>query len=163
MKRGFSLIELLIVISIMALLACISIVGLRAGSQAHVRLELDTLHTACLYCQRCAQSTGQQHILTIDLADNSYTYNGFAHKLAQSVVFGCIPAVAGPPANPTHAIENAITFANHQIIFYPDGIVQSGSVYLTDTHKKVMYALTSGVGEVSFLRKYSYNGAWKML
>ena len=46
---------------------------------------------------------------------------------------------------------------------YPDGIIQSGTVYVIDSSKKCMYALSSPISQVSYLRKYSYNGKWQPL
>ena len=56
-----------------------------------------------------------------------------------------------------------ISFENNHIIFYADGTIQAGTVYLVDVNKKLLYALTSGVGHISFLRKYRYDGSWHVI
>ena len=85
-------------------------------------------------------------------------------SLPHTVQFGVLPGIMGPPATPTHAITQPITFVGNKILFYPEGIIQAGAIYLKDTKNRVQYALSSGVSTVSYLRKYQYTGGeWKLL
>ena len=74
---------------------------------------------------------------------------------------GFLPGAKGPPCAPTEVIKQPITFKGNKIIFNPDGIISAGSIYVVDATGRSMYALTSGVTPVSYLRMYRYdNGTW---
>jgi len=83
--------------------------------------------------------------------------------LPAKVFFGFMPGAKGPPASANKLILKSITFTNNRIIFYPTGIISAGTVYLIDQAKQVMYALSNGVSQISFLRTYRYNGSWQPL
>jgi len=92
-----------------------------------------------------------------------YTFGAVDEQLPKSIRFGAPAEVKGPPATPMRPVDSPITFKNAQITFYPDGIISAGTVYLTDTDQKTCYALTCGVGSVSFLRAYRYDKGWQLL
>lgn len=162
-KAGFSLIELMIVICIIGFLASLMIVNVSSFNSVIVRLELNKLYGTCLYLQKCAQATQKKQRLIFDIAHNSYFFKGHVEQLSSCVQFNVKDGAKGPPSHPVNAIDKAITFEHEQITFHPDGIIQSGTIYLTDKDNRSLYALSSGVSQVSFLRKYRYDNGWHLL
>ena len=160
-RSGFSLIELMIVIAIAMMLISLTVLNARFFNRAVITSEIHLLHAACSYLQQTAIATNQTQELTFDLADNSYSMNDQTHKLPANIMFGVLPEAKGPPSSPQSIIHEPITFANNTISFSPDGIISSGTVYLTDS--QMLYALSSAVGHVSFLRTYRYDGKWHLM
>lgn len=160
---GFSLIELLIVIALLAIMVTVLIANISFIDRLMVKTEVEKLFLICRSLQQEAISCNEQRILSFDEAHQSYRYGNTVEKLNRSVNFGIIPTVKGPPASPTHVLTKAITFGGGKIIFSPDGIIQSGSVYLVSNDKQSLYALCSPVSQVSFLRMYCYDQSWHCL
>ncbi|MDZ4149882.1 MAG: GspH/FimT family protein [Methylicorpusculum sp.] len=133
--------------------------------RAYVRTELEKLQALCGYAQQKALMTNMAQTIVLDATGtiHRYTFGAVGEQLPQSIRFGAPAEVKGPPATPTRFIDSPITFKNAQITFYPDGIISAGTVYLTDIDKKICYALTCGVGSVSFLRAYRYDKGWQLL
>lgn len=159
-KAGFSLVEVLVVISLLMIIAQLSMVSIAAFKGLVVASELNKLYATAHYLQRLATSTQKKQILHFDAKNNCYCHNGKMEKLAQSVRFGAPDGTSGPPAQPTHLIQDPISFAQHEMVFYPDGIISPGCVYITDG--SCAYALSSGVGSIAHVRTYKYNGAWSL-
>lgn len=163
-RTGFSLIEVMIVVTLVAAIA-----GITAGAYSFLQrigtqLALEKLYSACRYVQQYAQATGMQQELTFDVAHNSYQAVMCKEQLPQGVVFGTVPGVQGPPAHPTAELTRPVTFAGNRIVCAPTGVVQAGAVYLTDARKTTLYALSCSVAQVSYLRKYRYDhNAWHLL
>ena len=132
---------------------------------AYVPTELEKMGALCRYAQQKALMTNVAQVITLDATGSvhGYTLGAVREQLPRSIIFGAPAGIKGPPATPTHGIDFPITFKNSQIIFYPDGVISAGTVYLTNTNKTVLYALTSGVGAVSFLRAYRYDKEWQLL
>jgi|ERR1700733_107037 len=163
LRKGFSLLELMIVIAIAALLITICSVNSRFLRSSVVQTQLDLFITTCTYLAQTAIATKTPQTLFLESADHSYSFHNQKHLLPKGMQFGILNAVKGPPASPTHSVHAPITFANNTITFWPDGIISSGTVYFLDTSTQALYAISSGVGHVSFLRKYRYNGAWHLI
>lgn len=163
MMRGFSLIEIMLVIA--AWMIILTLVGVNTSfmNKCIARSEIDLLQATCIHLQHTALSSGKPQQLLLDEQANSYSYNGHTHTFPASVKFGVLPHVQGPPSSPTHALSSAITFTGKSITFHPDGIIQSGVVYVVDTSSKSLYALSSPIAQVSFLRKYRYDGKWHVM
>ena len=106
---------------------------------------------------------GKQETLYCDRNSNSYRYKNSMHILPASVCFGTAPGVKGPPSSPDFVISNPVTFKDSAIIFYPDGVIQAGAIYLTDNRKRCTYALSCAVSKVSYLRKYQYTNRWDLI
>lgn len=161
--RGFSLVELMIVIALIALM-CSMGVWLRSGIyRITARMELETLHSTLLYLRSRALSHATDCKLTFDLTKNGYRFDTVEYTLADSVRFGCDPSLHGPPGAATHPITNACTFKNATVKVSAQGIATVGSIYLTDTHNGKVYALTNAVSPYSFFRKYEYDNGWHLL
>ncbi len=161
---GFSLIELMIVIAIFAFMSGLVLITTTQINRSHIRSDINHLIAVCKYAQRTAMMTGKSTTIDIDVARNCYRCEQHQHLLSKDVCFGMVSDAKGPPSAPIKPITTPITFDNNAITCTPDGIMQSGALYLTDAKKQVMYALTNGVSAVSFLRVYQYDGkqhAWK--
>lgn len=133
-------------------------------NQYAVQAEVDNLYSTCRYLQRCALITGKEQELVFDVVQGSFTYHNREYHLPKQVSFGVLPEVKGPPSTPTLPIQHAITFVQDRIVFHPDGIIGSGTVYLVDAAKRYLYAITSPVSSVSYLRKYRYvQNKWQLI
>jgi hypothetical protein len=121
-----------------------------------VRVQAQQLHSLCLYLQQRALVSQEQQELYVDVHNNRYETNTMKQPLPQGVVFNFIAGSYGPPSSPSSAIVQPITFSHSKIIFYPDGMISSGTIYLTDKSRTTMYALTSGIAQISYLRLYKY-------
>jgi len=161
--RGFSLIEILVVIALIMLVASMASVNTHYLHKTVVHTELDLLYNTCCYLQRMAMATNQKQELSFDAARQWYSHNGEKHELPVAVQFGILPQVKGPPSSPLHGLTKPITFSSEKIIFYPDGIISSGIIYMIDSNHQDIYALSSGIANASFLRKYRYDGKWRLM
>jgi hypothetical protein len=160
-KDGFSLVELTVVI-----LLCIIIMGLGAscGSFIYrglVKQEAEKLALVCRYLQHAAMMSNETKTLIFDRKQHCYRYDSCSVKLSNQVEFGVLEGSKGPPSNPTRLIESPISFKNEKIIFYPDGIIQPGTVYLIGKNTQIMYALSCPISQVSYVRIYKYDGSWQ--
>ncbi|HSC24978.1 MAG TPA: type II secretion system protein [Candidatus Babeliales bacterium] len=163
-KYGFTLIEILIVISLFTLLATLGVMQLSFLDDTIAHAEVTKLATICSYLQQRAMTTNNEHILICDVQNNKYHCNTLVHeKLSQRITFGFLPNVLGSPGSPSHTIKKAITFPDSSIHFYPTGIISSGTMYLTNKTKTIMYAISNKISQVSRLRLYRYEGIWKLL
>ncbi len=162
-KRGFSLVELMIVVALAALLSGLTLWNMRTFSGMVMRADIEKLYTTCMYLRQKALSTHTEQQLEFDQVSNTYRYDDTVEHLSAATMYGFVEGVMGPPSSPQALIGTYTTFDHDRIIFYPDGIIQSGTIYITDKDRKALYALTSGVGQVSFLRKYRYDGSWHLL
>ncbi len=163
-RTGYSLIEVTVVAAILSVLVLLVYTQVAWFGATLVRAEVQKLYHVCCHAQRMAQVTHKQQTLTINTATNKYSANNTQESLAACVSYGYLAGALGPPSAPTHPITQKSTFSNNQIIFYPDGIISSGTIYLVDADRTTMYALTSGVAQVSFLRLYRYDhGSWVLL
>ncbi len=160
---GFTLIELMITVALCALVVTLTVVNVSFLNRGIVRSELNRLYSTCNYLRQCALASGKVQVLDIDFNKGCYSFDGKTEKLNTPVLFGVVPDVKGPPSSPQSMIRSSVTFKKNQIVFYPDGIISSGTVYLTDRDRTSFYALSSGIAQVSHLRKYSYNGKWMLL
>ena len=162
-KQGFTLIELSVVLALFLLLSFFSQMSINFLDRMVLHTEIEKLQTICRYLQQCALVSNKEQELVFSQNNKSYRYNNHNETLSAKVFFGFIPKVKGPPASANKLIQKPITFINNRIVFYPTGIISAGTVYLTDQKKQVMYALSNGVSQISFLRTYRYNGSWQPL
>jgi len=162
-KLGFTLIELAIVLSILILIVAITLPRLVSDDRMIIVNELNSLYTAVLEVQHKALVSNTQQVLTIDINKHCYHWLGKSHSLHHSNQFGYLSGVKGPPSNPTMPLQNSCSFYKHQIVFYPDGHIDPGSVYMIGLKSNLMYALCIGISQVSFVRKYYFNRTWKLV
>lgn len=162
-KTGSTLLEVVVVCALFVTLATLCIGAYRFFHRFAAQIELEQLYMACRYMQRRAMCTHQEQHLVFNLQERRYQYANRSHTLMNGVEFGVINGVQGPPAHPTHAVIKPITFPNNTIIFYPSGIISSGSVYITDNAHSCCYALSNGVSSISLLRRYVYRRTWQLI
>jgi len=162
-QAGFSLTELLVVIAIIAVLATLTGMNTSLFNRVLVRAEMEKLCTMCQYARHLAMATNTVQKIHINTTQHSYTLNEHTEILAPCVRFGYMPDVHGPPAHPQLPLYKPVTFQHDNITFYPDGIIEAGTIYLVDTNYHSMYALSNAVSQVSYLRKYRYNRTWERI
>jgi prepilin-type N-terminal cleavage/methylation domain-containing protein len=161
-KKGFTLLELMIVLLLCAFIARLGIIQLSFLDRIIIRTELDKVVAVCNYLQQLALNTNKEHYLLFNLQDNSYSFGGYKESLPVTIAFGILPAIKGPPGSPYQLIERPITFAHNSICFYPTGIISSGTVYIIDKKKQIQYALSNSVSQISHIRMYYYDNGWKL-
>lgn len=169
MRPGFTVTELLVVLAITLVLATISIPLLRPPAGHELKGFLTTLEHTCHWLQQRALATGQPHQLIIDQATKTISYQAGPTKrtvkLPAQLDFGSLPQAKGPPSDPKHQIIQIVTFpkttsatvSQPGIMFYPDGAISPGALYLIDKAAGCMGALTCGVSQVSWIRVYYYH------
>ena len=162
-KQGFTLIELMIVVSLFSLITMLGMMQLSFLDDTIAHAEIDKLAGVCSYLQQKAIATNSEQHLVCDEQKNEYRLDSVHETLSRRVAFGFLPNVLGSPGSPSRSIEKAITFPDSSIHFYPTGTISSGTVYLIDKNKKIMYALSNAISQVSYLRLYRYDGRWKLL
>lgn len=162
-RPGFLLVELMIALAVVGTVVAFTITNLKFLDRIMVRCELDKLHAAALYGQRCAQMKNQEVSLAFDTTQGGYSLRGHRELLARGVAFGFLPGVPGPSGTTRGPIRSPITYAKEQITFFPTGIMQAGTVYLVDNNATMMYALSSPISQFSFMRKYRYDTAWQRI
>lgn len=161
--RGFSLMELMVTISLCLLLMAGASVISRSLQKAVILSEMNLLCAACLCLQQQAIATNTVQELVFDVESNSYTCNGHTHTLAPRVIFGVPQQVYGPPSAPYKLLTEPITFARNTIYFYPEGMMSSGMVCITDKQQQNLYALSNSVAHVSSMRRYRYQKGWRLM
>lgn len=162
-KSGSTLIEVMVVLCLFALIVTLGMMQISFLDSTIVHAEVDKLAATCSYLQQKAIASNSDQILVCEVEKNRYRGDNVNETLSPRVCFGFLPNVLGSPGSPSRIINKAITFADSSIHFYPTGTLSSGTLYLTDTNKKIMYALSNAVSQVSYLRLYRYDGKWKLL
>lgn len=162
-RVSFTLIELSVVVALVMIVATLVMVHGTYMHRVLVHAEIEKLALICRYLQNGAMTTNQEKTLKFDLKNRTYAYDSTKGKLSCNVEFGMIDGIKGPPSHPTETIQKPITFKNNTITFYPDGIIQAGTLYLISSDKQVMYALSNSVSQVSYMRIYKYDKRWHCL
>lgn len=157
---GFIMVEVLVAIALVALLGGITCAHIGSYRYTCMQQQISLFCLSWRQLQQCALARNQQQEMLFDEDSNRYKVDGVWHNLPSTIRFGFLPEVKGPPSSPTTPIRSAVTFPSKKVTCFPDGTIQAGTVYLVDDRGQNMYAVTSGVSAVSFLRKYRYDGAW---
>lgn len=150
-------------LALITIIAMLSMSHIGFLNRMIVRAELENLYNVCFSMQRRALMTGAIQTIQFDAAGKSYVAGASRYRLPVQVSFGAMPHAKGPPSSPSYAIEQPISFKENRIQFYPDGVISSGCVYLTDSSRSCSYALSCAVSAVSHLRKYQYTSGWQLL
>ncbi len=159
MYKGFTLLELMIVLALLMGIAGLSSYFLVFTDTMAVRREVDRLYAVLLYMQRKALLERRQLVLVFDPKRSSYTAD-HEHVLDHAVLFSYKEGVRGPPSHPIDTVKVAITWPSNRVTFFPDGTIAAGACYLTDRHRSCQYALTCDASEVTHIRRYRYDGKW---
>ena len=162
-RPGFSLMDAMIALGLLAIIVTLVMLNAAFMHKALVRSEVDKLHSVCTCMQATARMSNQKQEMHIDRAHNVYTYAGHKERLPSQVRFGVLPTVKGPPSAPQRLLTSPITFDKQCITCSAHGIMNSGTVYITDRDATCLYALSSAVAHYSYIRKYAYDGAWHPL
>lgn len=162
-KHGLTLIEAMVVVFLFCLIATLGMIQLSFLDDTIAHAEVDKIAGMCMYLQQKAIVTDSEQLLVCDEQKNEYRVDNVRETLSKRIAFGFLPNALGSPGSAVRGIKKAITFASSSIHFYPTGTISSGTVYLTDKNKKIMYALSNAVSQVSYLRLYRYDGRWKLL
>lgn len=159
--NGFMLLEMSIAFALLLIIVALSIPHIGFLQKHVVRSEIEKIRTFFHYVQHKAIASNTDQ--TVYLHENGYVYGGTHTAFAACIQLGALPGVYGPPAHPTHAITKPHTFKGNSIIFYRDGTIQPGSLYIQETARACMYALTIPVGEISYIRTYRYEKKWELV
>ncbi len=163
-ESGFLLIEIGIVAALLLIIIALAVPHVTFLRRSCVAVEIDKLAHFFNFCSQKAVITGKSHTLLFDTRLGSYSCGNFHERLTSGVSFGVLPGVYGPPSDPKKPINNPVTFDNQQIIFYPDGSMQSGTIYVRDQEGSCLYALTTPISAIAYMRKYRYsNKRWSLL
>ena len=163
LSTGYSLIEVMVTMTLFVLIIYLLIANVSFLNRSIVRSEADKLCMICRYLQRCAMAANKKQVLIFNEATQEYNFNGVVYTLPSKVKFGFLAGIKGPPSSPKKLISKPITFKSNTIVFYPDGIISSGAVYLTDYDRQYLYSISSSVAQVSYIRKYTYNSKWILI
>lgn len=166
--KGFTLFEVLLTISLLSIIIGIGSCYIFVVRVALVKIELERLHTSFVYVNRLAILQSRILELKFDSKNHTYSYpdihnNIKINQMSKDVVFGTLPGLKGPPSAPVNIIINPISFKNNNVIFYPDGKISSGTVYITDNKLSCMYAISIPVSDFPYIRKYYYKDKWMLL
>lgn len=162
-QSGFTLIELMVTVSLCILLYGVSMVSVRLLEKTTMQMEMNHLCAACNHLQQQAIATNVIQELSIDVAHCSYAFNGNEHTLSRGVFFDVALNAYGPPSAPYHILEKPVTFKENKIFFYPEGMMSAGMICFTNSNRTMLYAISSAVAHVSFLRRYRYDGKWQAI
>jgi len=163
LHTGFSLIELMVVLSIVGLLTLLAAGNTMFLNRSIIRAQFEQLYSMCHLARQTAIATNKAQIIQFDLVCNTYSWGDRKESLPRAIRFGFIAGTKGPPAHPTTVLHTPITFSGNKITFHPDGIIQAGTLYLVDEQATTMYALSNAVSQFSYLRMYRFDGTWHTL
>jgi type II secretory pathway pseudopilin PulG len=165
-RPGFMLIEIGVVLGLLMIMMGLAMPSLMFIHKQMAHAELEKLYARVCFLR--ARAIMSNHIQTLHFDEYSASYQtGDSQQkihLSNHVQFAVVPQLLGPPSNPTHQILSPVTFPHNTLTLYPDGTMQAGAVYLTDSNSRCLYALTIPVGQRSCVRKYRYDtGTWVLL
>ncbi|MBD3273494.1 hypothetical protein GF385_04060 [Candidatus Dependentiae bacterium] len=171
--KAFSLFEILITIAAIFIFVTLTIPKFSFIDKFILQNEVDKLFTTFSYLQQKAIAQNNVQELIFDLNKNGYYFLEKGNKkfciLPNKVLFGVLNNVLGPPSSPKKKIKFPISFEKlnvykFRVIFFPDGKISSGSVFLINKNKNHLMALSCPVSPFSCIRKYKYeNNRWVSL
>lgn len=152
-----------IVLALLVVIITLSISNTVLLRKQMMHAQVEKLAVLFRYFQQKACATQTEQKLTFDERTATYSADSFKETLPVGIQFGFLNNVYGPPSSPKTLIHKGITFTNNTVMFSPDGSISSGTVYLVDTEKNILYALTAPISHISLLRIYRYDGKWVCL
>ena len=163
-KKGTTLVELIVVLGLISIIVIISSNFIGASRKILVQAELEKLYSVFIILQRNAIFERRDHELIFSIETNSYSFNGRVISLGNYLKMGAPIGVKGPPSNPKNIITKPCSFTDNKVIFYGDGRVSSGVIYLTDKDGTAACAISVPVSDFPFIRRYVYrNNAWALI
>jgi len=176
-REAFSLLELFMSIALIMLMSCMIIPKIVVTRDQVLIQALDRIEVLFHSLQQRALACGCDVELMCDISEHSYTYKTLQGTeqttlLGSDIHFGVVPGTMGPPWQATEVVTAPITFRGYKgnistrasVMFYSNGKISPGTMYLCDKRKAVGGALTCAVSQVFYIRKYLYNGKqWKLI
>ena len=163
-RSGFLLLELILALALLSMVVTLGIGSFAFIQRFQVQAEAERLRALCLHAYALALATYTTQVINIDTYNHTFEWQTIKERLAPGVEFGIQAQVLGPPSRPTEPLTTACTFSDNSIYFYPDAHTSAGSIYLTDSAKSCLYAVTLPVGAISYLRVYSYkSNRWHLI
>ncbi len=159
-QSGFMLFELMLVIALILICSTMGFVSYNALKGTSFATDVAVLSLLLRTASTRATCLKKEQKITIDEATGALLYDGTRYALQEGFSFGVMADVYGPPSSPQKLVTQAVTFVDKKIIAHPDGSLQSGTLYITDSHNQ--YALTTPVSAFSYIRVYRYRDrAWQ--
>ena len=160
-QQGYALFQLGIVLALLLIICTLSLPRFSFLQHRLVRTEIEKIMLMFRYIQRMALACNQDQYLQLYLQQGWYQGVGHREYLPVGVKFFVLPGVYGPPSHPHKALTRPTTYKNDRVTFYANGIIQAGTIYLTDKNNQVMYALSSAISPIAYIRAYRYDIASK--
>jgi prepilin-type N-terminal cleavage/methylation domain-containing protein len=171
-RAAFTLIELLIVTTIIVILCGIAVPHFFVPEDYVVQQELDRISTLLVYLQQRAMARHEVQELCFLPHQNCYAYDKnqkrVTFQLATDLCYGALPDVLGPPGDPTSPITKPSSFPQRDdgtffVRLFPNGKISAGAIYVRHKRNTIMGALTCTVSQVSYIRRYLYQaGQWRL-
>ena len=160
-QSGFMLFELMLVISLIIICSTICFISYNAVKGASFATDIAVLSMLLRTAATRATCLKKEQKIAIDELNAALVYDGTRYALQDGYNFGVLPDIYGPPSSPQKLVTQAVTFVDKKIVAHPDGTLQSGTLYITDSQQQ--YALTTPVSAFSYIRVYRYrDNAWHM-
>lgn len=157
---GFMLFELMLVIALIIICSGIGFVSYNAVKGTSFATDVAMLSMLLRTASTRASCLKKEQKIIIDESNSTLLYDGTRYALKEGYSFGVLPHIYGPPSLPQKLVTQAVTFVGKKIVAHPDGTLQSGTLYITDSQKQ--YALTTPISAFSYIRVYRYqDGAWQ--
>lgn len=162
-RSGYLILEIALVVACIIVLVSIGLPRMQLFERRIIHYELAVMRQFFMASAQRALATGAQQTIILDPAHNRYSCNGFVQQLAHGVCFGLAQQVTVAPSEDGSPLI-ATTFTNNQIICYPNGTLQAGTLYLTNAQGTECGCITIPVGMYLHIRSYGYtNGRWKRI
>lgn len=156
-KKGFLLFELAVVLAIIFLLAGFGFALSGVVRRMAVRADVFKIAAILRYEWIRACACQKQITVSIDLKKNCLRDEQHTYSLSSDVVFGVLASAHGPPSRPVHALTTPSSFPDNKIIFFPDGTVTAGALYIRDCSRSTLYAITIPLPNIFYVRVYAYH------
>lgn len=159
-KSGFMLFELMLVIALILICSTIGFVSYTRFKGNSITTDVAVLSLLLRTAATRATCLKKEQKITIDELNSALVYDDTRYALQDGYNFGVLPNVYGPPSSPQKLVTQAVTFVDKKIVAHPDGTLQAGTLYITDSQQQ--YALTTPVSAFSYIRVYRYrDGVWQ--
>jgi hypothetical protein len=156
-QQGYALLQLGIALSLVMVICMVSVPHRLFMQHRLVKTEIEKLMLMFRYIQRTALACNQDQQLAVHVDDNWYEAIGRREQLPKEVQFAVVSGVYGPPSHPEKPLTKPVTYKNNHIMFYANGTIQAGALYLVDTKKDVLYGLSTAVSSIAQVRAYRYD------
>ena len=164
MKKGTTLIELMVVLGLISIIVVIGSSYTGVSKRILVLAELEKLYSVFIILQRNAMLERKEQELVFTTDSNSYCFNGRLINLGSFLKLGTAIDAKGTPSNPQNIITKACSFIDNKVIFYADGRVSSGVIYLTDKDGTLTCAISVPVSDFPYIRRYIYRtNSWALI